>query len=247
MKYLLATLTVLMSSIAYADHHAPPAEPLVVEIHGCTLNEGVVLADVIKVGRAEFSKLFSADKLKMSSYIWEAVAVSPPFHAPDLRWVNYYPTWADWDASETVWRDPKSAKIVEKIFSLITCDRPMFGSAQMIAPIPAVEEKYLIAGVCKLEPGKSLVDVRKYRTRGRTSAINAAIEANNGGALIYPGFGMTGDFDYVQTLTGEKSSMTKLLDGVRTGTVAAANQTYSEMDNPATCTWDLHRAHAIVQ
>ena len=81
MKYLLATLTVLMSSIAYADHHAPPAEPLVVEIHGCTLNEGVALADVIKVGRAEFPKLFSADKLKMSSYIWEAVAVSPPSHA----------------------------------------------------------------------------------------------------------------------------------------------------------------------
>ena len=246
MKYLLATLIVLMSSIAYADHHAPAAAPVVMELHACTLNEGASLADVVKLGRAEFPKLFSADKLKMSSYIWEAVAVGPPFDAPYLRLVNYYPTWADWDASETVWRDPKAAKTVEKIFSMITCDRPMFGNVQMIAPIPAVEEKYLVAGVCKLEPGKSLADVRKFRTLARTSAINAAIEANNGGALIYPGFGMTGDFDYVQTLTGEKSSMTKLMDGVRTGAVAAANQTYSEMDNPATCTWDLHRAHAIV-
>ena len=99
MKYLLATLIVLMSSIAYADHHAPAAAPVVMELHACTLNEGASLADVVKLGRAEFPKLFSADKLKMSSYIWEAVAVGPPFDAPDLRWVNYYPTWADWDAS----------------------------------------------------------------------------------------------------------------------------------------------------
>ena len=91
------------------------------------LNEGVTLADAIQHGGSALPKRFDAEKFNMSSYSTESVAVASPYDTQDMRWVNYFPTWAEWGVSGTLGCDSKAAERVEKMFSMTTCHKPMYG------------------------------------------------------------------------------------------------------------------------
>jgi len=98
MKKLLTALACLLPFGAMADTPTPPA-PAIAEIFECTLNEGVSAADVATFGRKEVRSFTRKNEVPMHAYLWEAIAINDPYNEADVRWVNYYPTWSDYYAS----------------------------------------------------------------------------------------------------------------------------------------------------
>ena len=50
---------------------------------------------VIALGQGDFAAFVADNELNMDTYLWEAVAINPPYDEADLGWVNYFPTWKD--------------------------------------------------------------------------------------------------------------------------------------------------------
>ena len=78
MKKLLLGLAFLIPLSANADDHMPPA-PGVAQIFECTLNSGVGVDDVVTFGSTVVNQFVGQQKLQISSYLWEAVAVNEPY------------------------------------------------------------------------------------------------------------------------------------------------------------------------
>ena len=89
MKYFLLIVSLAFgSSNAWSsDHDGTPSQLAV--IWECTLNEGITARDVAEWGSTDFKKFTEKNSLNMTSYLWEAISVNPPFDAPDVRWVDY--------------------------------------------------------------------------------------------------------------------------------------------------------------
>ena len=90
---MIRLLLILLGLVGFSgyvasDDHQPSS--VVVEVYECTLNDGASAEDLADFGGTDFKKFVNKNKLVLNSYLWDAVAVSPPFDEPDVRWVNYY-------------------------------------------------------------------------------------------------------------------------------------------------------------
>ena len=104
-----------VSDYVLADDHQPSS--VVVEVYECTLNEGASVADLAGFGKTDFKKFVNKNNLVLNSYLWDAVAVSPPFDEPDVRWVNYYPSWENYYSLQKTF-DEKGASLYAKFSEL---------------------------------------------------------------------------------------------------------------------------------
>jgi hypothetical protein len=245
MKILILGLLASLSLTSYADHHAPP-ENGVVEIYECNLNEGASVANVVRYGRDDFKKFVDKNKISVNAFIWDPVAVAPPYHEAQLRWINYYPSWAEFSEISAAWTDPKNAKNRAALAALTTCKKPVFATSMPIAQMPSDKQKPLIVGICNLNEGATSADVQKYITPGRNQHINDVLGTQNGAMMWMPGFGLNPDFDFLQVIAGSQDDMMTLFDGVRTGKVQKAHAAYSDQAPPMSCTWDLSTSYSLL-
>lgn len=241
-RTIVSLLGIFLSAGSFAAHHEEP-EPMVAEVHECTLNAGATAGDVVALGSGDFADFVGEHELNMTTFLWEAVAVSPPYDEPDVRWVNYFPTWGDYFAADAAWREHGS-KVAAKINKLMTCDRPDFaGFMQAGEPAPDAPVKPLYIRVCQLKPGNTIANAMAYR-KAVNSTQNEQIGSTVGSYMFTPGFGNPG-FDYGAMVTGTPEDMAKLMDHSRDGSTGKL-LTAAGYTEPASCTVDLHRSHMMV-
>ncbi len=227
MKKIILILNALtISAQSVADHHAPTNGAVSV-IYECTVN-----------------KFATNNDLKMNSYLWKAIAINPPHDEADVRWVNYFPTWVDYYASNEVF-GTKGQKVVEEFYGMVTCDKPVIlGVRNVGGPIPTVQEKPLIASVCQLNDGKTMQDAMEFVPR-MTKIMNKTTGANVASSIFVPAFGISG-FDYVGMFAGATSDMFKLMDSVRSAVMPKA-MAKAGMQPAATCANDLYHLNLMSQ
>ena len=180
----------------------------------------------------------------MLAYLWEAIAINDPYNEADVRWVNYYPTWSDYYASNEAF-NTKGSKLVEKFYSMVTCNKPVIlGSQVLTSELVVAERKPMIASVCNLNEDKTTADGAAFvgRLIGMT---NKQQDSNIGASIMTPIFGISG-FDYVSTIYGTTEDMAGMMDTVRDRTLPAAMQA-AGMAPVAECVNDLHVSHLMIQ
>jgi len=240
-KKILTVSSIVLSTSVFAAHHEEA--PMIAEVYDCTLNEGVMVSDLIDFARSDFKAFADENKFAMNTFIWEAVAVSPPYDEPDLRWVNYFPTWGDYFASEAAWR-ATAQDVAAGIFERVSCSKARTLAVHNAGAQPTVsQEKPLIAMVCNLNEGKTIADALAYR-KGVNKMTNGMIDGSVGSAIFTPALGITG-FDYVAMVTGATDDMVRVMDNVRSGKARKAMQE-AGLENPAQCIADLHRSHLVI-
>ncbi|MDG1205915.1 MAG: hypothetical protein P8N51_11145 [Pseudomonadales bacterium] len=242
MKKLLLILACLLPISVVADDHVP-VEPIISAIYECTLNEGVSVDDVVAFGSGAVKKFASKNELAMNSYLWEAVAVNEPYNEADVRWVNYYPTWTDYYATGAVFAN-KGSNLVSKFNELLSCEKPVIMAAQnLMSDLVVAQQKPFVGSVCNLNEGKSMQDAMMASSQ-LIGLMNESTDANVGGSILTPAFGITG-FDYVATFYGEIKDMATLMDSVRDRSLATA-LAKADFQPAATCVNDLHMSHLMV-
>ena len=240
-KKILTVSSLVLSTSVFAAHHEET--PMIAELYDCTLNEGVIAADVVDFARSDFKAFADANKLAMNTFIWEAVAVSPPYDEPDVRWMNYFPTWGDYFSADKAWRS-KGQNVAKGINDRVSCSKARTFAVHNAGAQPAVAlEKPLIAMVCNLDEGKTIQDALAYR-KSLNKMSNSMIDGSVGSAVFTPALGTTG-FDYVAMVAGATDDMAKLMDNVRSGKTQKAMQE-AGLENPAQCVTDLHRSHLVI-
>jgi hypothetical protein len=240
-KRLLVVGALSLSVSAMAAHHEET--PMISEFYECSLNDGVAVSQVLDFARSDFKAFADKNDFAMNSFIWEAVAVSPPYDEPDLRWVNYFPTWGDYFASEEAWRST-AQDVAADLFELVSCSKARTLAVHNAgAQPPASQEKPLIAMVCNLDEGKSVGDALAYR-KAVNKMANSMIDGSVGSAVFTPALGIAG-FDYVAMVTGTTEDMANVMDNVRSGKALKAMRA-AGIENPAQCVTDLHRSHLVV-
>lgn len=75
-RLIVSVLGVMLATGSFAAHHEEP-EPMVAEVYECSLNNGVTADDVAALGAGEFADFVAEYDISMTSFLWEAVAVSP--------------------------------------------------------------------------------------------------------------------------------------------------------------------------
>ena len=241
-RTIVPLLGIFLSTASFAAHHEEP-EPMVAEVYDCSLNDGVSAGDVVALGSGDFAGFVGKHDLNMTTFLWEAVAVGPPYDEPDVRWVNYFPTWGDYFAADAAWRE-HGKKIDVKINKLMTCGRPtMSGFHQAGEDAPDAPVKPLYIRVCKLKPDNTIANALAYR-KAVNSTQNEQIGSTVGSYIFTPGFGNPG-FDYGAMVTGTPDDMAKLMDHSRDGSTSEL-LTAAGYTEPGSCTVDLHRSHMMV-
>ena len=241
-RMIVTLLGIFLSAGSFAAHHEEPA-PEVAEVYECLLNDGVTAGDIVALGAGDFASFVGKHELSMTTFLWEAVAVSPPYDEPDVRWVNYFPTWGDYFAAGAAWREHGN-KIDVKINKLMTCGRPTMASFHQTGePAPDAPVKPLYIRVCQLKPGNTVANAMAYR-KAVNSIQNEQIGSTVGSYMFAPGFGNPG-FDYGAMVTGTPEDMAKVLDHSRDGSTGKL-LTEAGYTEPGNCTVDLHRSHMMV-
>ena len=241
-RFILSIALAALSISANADHHSAEG-PRLAEIYACTLNQGVSAADVVALGSGEFRQFAESHELQMNSFLWEAVAVTPPLDEPDVRWVNYFPDWKHYYQANDAWL-ANGTSIAKKIDSMLTCNKPFFTSVhQAGATPPRAEIKPLYVRVCNLKEGKTIADALSYR-KAVNAIQNEEIDGTVGSALLTPGFGVTG-IDYAAMVTGTQTDMAAVLDNSRTMATMKKLEDAGH-GGPAECSVNLHRSHLMV-
>ena len=241
-RMIVSLLGIFLSAGSFAAHHEEPA-PEVAEVYECLLNDGVTAGDIVALGAGDFASFVGKHELSMTTFLWEAVAVSPPYDEPDVRWVNYFPTWGDYFAAGAAWRE-HGEKIDVKINKLMTCGRPTMASFHQTGePAPDAPVKPLYIRVCQLKPGNTVANAMAYR-KAVNSTQNEQIGSTVGSYMFTPGFGNPG-FDYGAMVTGAPEDMAKVLDHSRDGSTGKL-LTEAGYTEPGNCTVDLHRSHMMV-
>jgi hypothetical protein len=241
-RLIVSVLGVMLATGSFAAHHEEP-EPMVAEVYECSLNNGATADDVAALGAGEFADFVAEYDISMTSFLWEAVAVSPQYGDADVRWVNYFPTWADYFAGDAAWREHGS-EVAAKINELVSCGRPdLAGFMQAGEAAPDAPVKPLYVRVCQLKPGNTMANAMAYR-RAVNSIQNKQIGSTVGSYLFTPGFGNPG-FDYGAMVTGTPEDMAKLMDHSRDGSTGKL-LTSAGYTEPGNCTVDLHRSLMMV-
>ena len=209
----------------------------------CALNAGFTADDVAALGSSDSADLVAKYDLNVTTFLWEAVAVSPPYGNADVRWVNYSPTWGDYFAADAAWRE-HGGKVGAKINKLMTCGRPdLAGFMQAGEPAPDAPVKPLYIRVCELKPGNNLSNAMAYR-KAVNSTQNEQIGSTVGSYMFTPGFGNPG-FDYGAMVTGTPEDMARLMDHSRDGSTGKL-LTKAGYTEPGNCIVDLRRSHMMV-
>ncbi len=241
-RTIVSLLGIFLSAESFAAHHEEP-EPMVAEVYDCALNDGVTAGDIVELGSGDFASFVGKHELNMTTFLWEAVAVSPPYDEPDVRWVNYFPTWEEYFAAGAAWREHGN-KIDVKINKLMTCGRPTMASFHQTGePAPDAPVKPLYIRVCQLKPGNTIANAMAYR-KAVNSTQNEQIGSAVGSYMFTPGFGNPG-FDYGAMVTGTPEDMAKVLDHSRDGSTGKL-LTEAGYTEPGNCNVDLHRSHMMV-
>ena len=238
---LFLLLGIALPFTASADDHLP--QPNITAIWECTLTEGTTAADLAEWGAGDLKKWIDKNDINIGSYLWEAVATNPPFDEPDVRWVDYHSSWADFYAMKDAW-DNKSGALQDKWDSMVTCGKTRFAVARpMGGPVPQATEKPLVANVCTLNEGKTLQDAMAFLPKA-TSLINETVGAEIS-SLIFTNFiGVSGP-DYVSLYTGTTSEMVKAMDGLKNGAYASVF-TRAGLEIPSSCVVDLHHSYEMI-
>jgi hypothetical protein len=240
MKRLLIALACLIPLNAVADNPAP----VIAEIYECTLNEGVSATDLVAFGSDEVGRFTRKNDVQMHAYLWEAVAVNEPYQDADVRWVNYYPTWNDYYASNDAFNS-KGSKLVEKFYSMVTCNKPVIlGSQVLTSELVVAQQKPMVASVCNLNDDKTVADGAAFVSQ-LIGLANSQQDSNIGASVMTPVFGISG-FDYVSTIYGTTDDMAGMMDSVRDRTMPAAMRS-AGMAPVADCVNDLHVSHLMIQ
>ncbi len=82
-RTIVSLLCILLSTGSFAAHHEEP-DPMVAKVYECALNAGVTADDVAALGSSDFADLVAKYDLNMTTFLWEAVAASPPYRDADL-------------------------------------------------------------------------------------------------------------------------------------------------------------------
>jgi hypothetical protein len=242
MKKLLLGLACLIPLSANADDHMPPA-PGVAQIFECTLNSGVGVGDVVAFGSTAVNQFVDQQKLQISSYLWEAVAVNEPYREPDVRWVNYYPSWQAMYAGGAAFAS-NGTDLVGQFNSMLDCDKPvLLASQNLMSDLVMAQQKPMIAAVCQLNEGKTPMDAMQV-TKQMADLANTTLGTDIGASMFLPAFGITG-FDYVGTFYGNTGDMAKLMDSVRDRTLPA-RMAAAGLQPAAECVNDLHTSHLMI-
>ena len=224
----------------FADDHAN--QSTIAGVWECELNEGVTAVEVATWGASKYKKWTEKNDMNHGSYLWEAVAVNPPFDEPDLRWVDYYPSWEDYYVMRDGWQ--KEASLEEDWASMVTCGKARFAVAMSSGSNPVAKEKPLVANVCQLNDGKTLQDAMTFLPKA-TEVINETVGTEIMSFTFTNFIGVSGP-DYIAFFTGETSDMVKVMDGVKDGVYANAFAK-AGLESPSDCTVDLHSSREMVR
>lgn len=243
LKYCVAMAVSVFAATSFAAHHEEPA-PMIAEIYACTLNDGYTTGDLVSFAREDFKAFADKHQMAMNTFIWEAVAVTPPADEPDLRWVNYFPAWTDYFAGDKAWR-ANGEKVAAGIFERVTCDKAITAAVHNAGAQPgSADEKPLITMPCQLKEGKTIEDALKYR-KGVNAIANELIDGSVGSAVFTPALGASG-VDYVAMVAGNTDDMAAMMDNVRTMKAMKALQE-AGLDNPGDCVTNLHKSYLVIQ
>ena len=238
---LVLALGFLLPIGAFADDHMPPTN--IAAVYECNLMDGVTADDVAAFGAGKFKNWVGKNDYNVSSYLWEAVAVNPPFDQPDMRWVNYFQSWSDYYEISEGWE--RSGKLAEEFANMATCNKARFAIGMRTGgATPQSKEKPLIASICQLNDGKTLQDAVTFMPKA-TSVINDSVGASIA-TFIWSNFIGVSGLDYIAFFTGETAEMVKVMDGVKDGSVMGAFAE-AELIPPATCDTNLHQSHEMIR
>lgn len=242
-KHALLAVACSISVAAFADHHAPNG-PALGEIYDCQLNDGVSVGNAVEYARTAFKGFAEEHELAMRTFIWEAVAVNPPYDEPDLRWVNYYPSWSAYYAADQKWR-AEGGEVAMGILDRMACSKSRITRLHRTGEVaPRADEKPMIALVCDFKDTKTIQDAIDFRTSANALS-NELIGGTNGSFILSPMIGGATGFDYVGIVTGTHTDMAAMLDSVRTGKYREAIRE-AGLENPGYCMVDLHKSHLII-
>jgi hypothetical protein len=228
----------LAASVAVADHHEMPK--LNAEVHECTLKGNATLSDVLSFARSEFSDWAEKSSLNLRTFIWEPVAVAPPYDQADLRWVNYFPSWGDYAKANTAWRAPGSADLSAKLLDMVDCKLPAFAQTYMFnrADTP-LDEKTILLGKCSFKPGLRLTPERLAATLKAQDR-----EGRTTGDLVesfwITSIGIEGEpWDFLRVTGGSAEAIAEMMDSGNGPDLSRM------MANPFSCETDFHRSHTV--
>lgn len=243
-KLLMVLAALLSPTLLLADDHSESA-PGVIEIYECDLINGATVDDVLKFGRGNFTEFAKEVGNDVMSFLWTPVAIAPPFQETSLRWVNHYPSWAEYDKGNAAWMANEANKLRNKLFSLVSCDLPVFHQRHGVVRTQVERPARLLIGRCDLNPGKDMTDVKRHLTPARSEAIAQAIGVTRGHMLTTPRLGVDANLDFLNIFFASRTEMAKMQDAGRKGEIQAA---YRQITNgataPYTCpVWDLHDSH----
>ena len=244
---LLLGLSVLASpTILLADDHGEGA-PGVMEVYQCNLINGATVDDVLKFGRGDFTKFAKSVGNEVMSFMWTPAAVAPPFQEASLRWVNHYPSWSEYNKGNTAWMSNDSERLRKKLFSMISCDLPIYHERHAVSRAEVERPARLLIGRCDFNPGKDITDVKRHVTPARSKAIAEAIGVTRGHMLTTPRLGVDVNIDFLNIFFANRTELAEMQDAGRTGEIQAAfRQATNGEPAPYTCPiWDLHDSHYI--
>lgn len=243
-KLLMVLAALLSPTLLLADDHSESA-PGVIEIYECDLINGATVNDVLKFGRGNFTEFAKEVGNDVMSFLWTPVAIAPPFQETSLRWVNHYPSWAEYDKGNAAWTANDADKLRKRLFSMVACDLPVFHQRHGVVRTQVERPARLLIGRCDLNPGKDMADVKRHLTPARSEAIAQAIGVTRGHMLTTPRLGVDANLDFLNIFFAHRAEIAKMQDAARQGAIQAAyRQTSNGETAPYTCpVWDLHDSH----
>lgn len=245
-RLLMAFAVLVSPTMLLADDHGQGA-PAVMEIYQCNLINGATTEDVLKFGRGEFTEFAEGVGNDVMSFLWTPVAIAPPYQEASLRWVNHYPSWSEYDKGNSAWMSSDAAKLRKKLFSMVSCDLPIYHQRHAVARAEVERPARLLIGRCDLNPGKDMTDVKRHLTPARSKAIADAIGVTRGHMLTTPRLGVDGSIDFLNIFFAHRTGIAKMQDAGRTGKIQAAYRKETNGEPaPHTCPiWDLHDSQYI--
>ena len=243
---LLTVFSFLVSpTMLLADDHGEAA-PAVMEIYQCNLINGATVDDVLKFGQGDFTEFAGDVGNDVMSFLWTPVAIAPPFQEASLRWVNHYPSWSEYDKGNSAWMSSDAAKLRKKLFSMVSCDLPVFHQRHGVLRAQVERPARLMIGRCEFNEGKDIADVKRHINPTQSKALATAIGVTRGQMLTTPRVGIDVDIDFLNILFASRTEMAKLQDAARTGAIQNARRAMNEPQLPYSCpVWDLHDTHYI--
>lgn len=244
-RLLIAFSIMVSPTMLLADDHGKNA-PSVTEIYPCNLINGATVDDVLKFGRGEFTEFAKDVGNDVGSYLWTPVSVAPPYQDISLRWVNHYPSWAEYDKGNAAWMSNNADKLRKKLFSMTSCELPIYQQSHAILRTKVERPARLLIGRCEFNEGKDINDVKRDLTPTRSKAVAEALGITRAQLVSTPRVGVDASIDFLHLLLASRTDMAKLQDAGRTNAIQTLYRQMGGGPPPHSCSvWDLHDSHYI--